>query len=315
MPSNPGSATTVRRDLSVVAVLTIAAAILCVKFEFSETLFRWTRAVERFQVDELPAVLLVLAVCLVWFSMRRIGEARREITLRRAAEVQLTSAVSENRRLAHQYLELQESERRALARDLHDELGQYLNVIKIDAVTLRDRFPKGDATRAGATEMIASIDRVQTSIAGLIRQLRPVGLDELGLAGALEHCVDGWRRRLPHSTLTLTMDAQLESLDETRRLTLYRLVQEALTNVARHSRAARVDISVSVEQDAAAPGRWIIARVADDGIGVQAAERSAGLGLIGMRERVVALGGTLTLTRAPHAGVTLTARMPAQDPA
>jgi two-component system, NarL family, sensor histidine kinase UhpB len=313
MPSNPGSATTVRRDLLVVAVLTAAAAILCVRFEFSETLYRWTRAGERFQVDELPAVLLVLAICLVWFSMRRIGEARREIVRRRAAEVQLTSAVSENRRLAQQYLGLQESERRALARDLHDELGQYLNVIKIDAVTLRDSFARGEPTHAQATEMIASIDRVQASIAGLIRQLRPVGLDELGLAGALEYCVNSWRRRLPHSTLGLTMDEELESLDETRRLTLYRLVQEALTNVARHAHAARVDISVSVEQGAPASGRWIVASVADDGVGVESAERSAGLGLIGMRERVEALGGTLTLTHAAHAGFTLTARMPAQD--
>ena len=92
-------------------------------------------------------------------------------------------------------------------------------------------------------------------------------------------------------------------------------MQEALTNVARHSHAARVEISVRVEPDAALPGGWIIASVADDGIGVHVAERSAGLGLIGMRERVEALGGTLTLTRAPHAGFTLTARMPARDAA
>ena len=141
MPSKPGSLTTVRRDLLLVAVLTSAAAILCVRFEFSETLYRWTRAGERFQVDELPARPAGTGRMPGVVLDAPLRRCRREIVLRRAPMCSSRVRSRENRRLAQQYLQLQESERRALARDLHDELGQYLNAIKIDAVTCGTAFP------------------------------------------------------------------------------------------------------------------------------------------------------------------------------
>ena len=236
------------RDFAVVVLLTVAAVILCVRLNVSEALLSWTSPRERFQLDEIPAVLLVLAVCLIWFSARRYREARRELELRCVAEASLSSALAENRRLAQQYMEIQESERRALARDLHDELGQYLNVVKVDTVSMRDRFAPADPEGYRvATETVRNIDRIQGVVMGLIRQLRPVGLDELGLVAALEHCVDEWRRRLPQISVTLTTTDSLEGLDEMRRLALYRLVQEALTNVARHSQATQVEIHITRE--------------------------------------------------------------------
>jgi two-component system, NarL family, sensor histidine kinase UhpB len=313
MPAQPGSATSVRRDLTVVVLVTAVAAIVAVKFNISEALFSWTRPREQLQLDELPGVLLVFAACLVWFSARRFTVARDEIVRRRELEQQLAGALSENRRLAQQYVQGQESERRALARDLHDELGQYLNAIKIDAVGLRDRVKGDPAGVETASEMIANIDLVQATVVGLIRQLRPAGLDELGLAGALEHCVNEWRRRLPHAVLHLAIDEDLGDLDEVRRLTVYRLVQEALTNVARHSHASRVDIRVSNEGGPPPAMRIIVARIADDGRGAPAADSSLGLGLVGMRERVEALGGTLELSSPQEAGFVVLARIPAQD--
>lgn len=311
MPEKPGSAPSARRDLTVVVLLTAVAAFLAVRFELSEAIFSWTRSGEKFQIDELPGVLLVLAACLVWFSARRYTDARQEITRRRELDRQLAGALSENRRLAQQYVEVQESERRALARDLHDELGQYLNAIKIDAVGLRERVMDDPAALESAAQMIGNIDLVQGAVIGLIRQLRPAGLDEFGLAGALEQCVNEWRRRLPHAVLDLKIDEDLSTLDEVHRLTLYRLVQEALTNVARHSQASRVDISVSA-QGAPPAGRSIVARIADNGRGSIADESSSGLGLVGMRERVEALGGTLDLSRPAQAGFVVLARIPAQ---
>ena len=115
-----------RRDIAVIVTVSVAAAIIFVKLNLSETLFSLTRADERFQLDELPFVLLVIAVCLIWFSLRRYSEAQRELVLRRNTEAMLESALNINRRLAQQYVETQESERKALARDLHDEMGQYL---------------------------------------------------------------------------------------------------------------------------------------------------------------------------------------------
>ena len=199
MPADPGSANSVPRDLTVVALVTALATFIAVRFNLSEALFSWTRTREWLQLDELPGVLLVFAACLVWFSARRFFDARHQIVRRRELDVQLAGALSENRRLAQQYVQVQESERRALARDLHDELGQYLNAIKIDAVALRERLKADPAAREAAAQMLGNIDLVQGTVIGLIRQLRPAGLDEFGLAGALEQCVAEWGRRLPHT--------------------------------------------------------------------------------------------------------------------
>ena len=257
-------------------------------------------------------MLLVFAACLVWFSARRFFDARHQVIRRRELDVQLAGALSENRRLAQQYVQVQESERRALARDLHDELGQYLNAIKLDAVGLRERVRGDPAALATASQMIGNIDQVQGTVIGLIRQLRPAGLDEFGLAGALEQCVNEWRRRLPRTVLELAIDPDLGDLDEVHRLTLYRLVQEALTNVARHSQASRVDISVSAQPGTPPGGRSIVARIADNGTSTKADDSSSGLGLIGMRERVEALGGTLELSQPPQSGFIVLARIPVQ---
>ncbi len=314
MPAHPGSATSVRADLTVVVLVTAIAIFIAVRFDVSEALFSWTRTREWLQLDELPGVLLVFAACLVWFSARRFFDARHQVLRRQELDVQLAGAVSENRRLAQQYVQVQESERRALARDLHDELGQYLNAIKIDAVALRERMKGDPVALKAAAQMLGNIDLVQGTVIGLIRQLRPAGLDEFGLAGALEQCVGEWRRRLPHTELDLSIDEGLGDLDEVHRLTVYRLVQEALTNVARHSQASRVEISVG-RQARTPPNRGsIVARIADNGRGLESAQPASGLGLLGMRERVEALGGTLELSSPPQAGFVVLARIPAQAP-
>jgi len=312
---DPGWTRKARRDLAAVVIVSAAAAILCVKLNLSELLLSFTRPEERFQLDELPGILLVVALCLSWFSARRYGEARRELALRRAAETRLSAALDANRRLAQQYIDVQESEHRALARDLHDELGQYLNAIKLDAVELRARLAAlAPAAGATAITMIDNIDRVQGVVLGLIRQLRPVGLDELGLRAALEHFVQDWRGRLPALAIGLSLSERLDELDERHRLTVYRLVQEALTNIARHARATRAEICI--ERSAApAGGEHIEIRIADNGGGADPSAGRTGLGLLGMRERVEALGGSLTLASAPGAGFTLTARLPVGSPA
>jgi len=312
----PGARGTARRDFAVVVLLTIAAAILCVRLNLSEALLSWTRPRERFQLDELPAVLLVLAVCLIWFSVRRYREARREVELRRLAEASLSSALTENRRLAQQYLDSQECERRALARDLHDELGQYLNVVKVDTVSMRDRFaPTDPEGYRVAAETVRNIDRIQGVVMGLIRQLRPVGLDELGLVAALEHCVDEWRRRLPQMSIGLITTDSLEGLDEMRRLALYRLVQEALTNVARHSQATQVEIHITREPAGQDSATRVVVSVEDNGVGANLLRPGGGLGLVGMRERMEAVGGSLLLQTRPAGGFKLIAHVPIEPTA
>jgi two-component system sensor histidine kinase UhpB len=293
----------------LIVVVTVIAAVVCVKFNLSEALLNWTRPFERLQLDELPAVLLVVAISLIWFSSRRYFEANRQLRLRRTAEVQLAETLTENKRLAQQYVDMQENERRALARDLHDELGQYLNAIKLDAVSIRESTTADPGVHDVARAMIGNIDRVYGVVTGLIRQLRPVGLDDLGVTAALEHCVNDWRSRLPLATIEMSLTGDFETLDQTRGLVLYRLVQEALTNIARHAHATRVEIRIAAGR-AADSRQCVEILIADNGAGADLGTPRSGLGLVGMRERVSALGGSITLTSERGAGFQVRASLP-----
>ncbi|MDB6085611.1 MAG: integral rane sensor signal transduction histidine kinase [Gammaproteobacteria bacterium] len=300
-----------RRDAAVVVLISAVAAIVCVKLDVSEALLGWTRLHERLQLDELQAVLLVVATCLMWFSARRYFEARRELLLRTSTEDRLADALAENQRLAQQYLDLQEYERKALARDLHDEMGQYLNVIKLDAVSVRNARQTDALVSAAAHAMIENVDRVYGVVSSLIRQLRPVGFDELGMAAALEHCVNDWRSRLPEVSIDCAVDGDaFDDIDEIRALALFRLVQESLTNIARHAQASRVEIRIARRRHSATE-EFVDVSISDDGSGADMAAPRSGLGLIGMRERVAAFGGSLRLASRPGEGFEVRASLPA----
>ncbi len=233
---------------------------------------------------------------------------------RQAAEGQLAAALADNRRLSQQYVRLQEAERKSLARELHDELGQYLNVIKLDAVGMRDAPTQGATTlRERAAGIIANCNHIHAALTALIRQLRPVGLDELGLEAALEHCIDTWRPRFAGVRLGLTFAGEFGDLAEPVTLTVYRLVQEALTNVAKHASAGAV--SLQLERIATASGSQGLIRltIVDDGVGFDMRTPTQGLGLIGMRERVNALDGRLDVTSSPGSGFELKAEIPVRD--
>lgn len=311
IPEDRGRKMAARRDAAVVAAISVSAAVVCVKLDLSEALLGWTRLHERLQLDELPAVLLVVATCLIWFSARRYFEARGQLALRKATEDRLADALAENQRLAQQYLDMQEYERKALARDLHDELGQYLNVIKLDAVSIRDaRQPADPLVSAAAGAMIENVDRVYGVVSDLIRQLRPVGFDELGIAAALEHCVNDWRARLPDVSIDCSVDGDaFDEVDEIRALAVFRLVQESLTNIARHSRATRVAIRIARRRESATQ-EFVDVSIGDNGGGADMAAPRTGLGLVGMRERVAAFGGSLKLASSRGEGFEVMASLP-----
>lgn len=298
------------RDMLLIAAVSLGTAWICARFDVSEALLGWARTHERLQLDELPAVLLVFATCLIWFSSRRYFEARRQLVRRLTIEDRLAEALAENQQLAQQYLDMQEHERKALARDLHDELGQYLNVIKLDAVSIRDA---GEVDRpviaVAARAIIDNLDRVYGVVGNLIRQLRPAGFDELGLAPALEHCIGEWRARLPDTAIDLAIDVDLEALDESRALALFRLVQEALTNIARHANATRVSIRIAGDAESGVR-EMLRLSIIDNGKGADMGAPRMGLGLVGMRERVTAFGGKLALESQPGSGFKILAFMP-----
>jgi glucose-6-phosphate-specific signal transduction histidine kinase len=258
-------------------------------------------------------VLVVLAAGMAWFAARRYREAGRELRRRELAETRLEAALTDNRRLAQQYVRLQESERKTLARELHDELGQYLNVIKLDAVAMRDgRLTGATSLHERAEAIVANCNHIHTALTSLIRQLRPVGLDELGLGAALEHCIDTWRPRLPDVQLSLELGGEFGDLTEAVTLTVYRVVQEALNNIAKHASAGKVTMQLERTPAAAGSPELVTVTVRDDGVGVDTTVPTQGLGLIGMRERVAALAGRLAVSSTPGRGFQLQAQIPVE---
>jgi two-component system, NarL family, sensor histidine kinase UhpB len=301
-----------KAESAAVIVAAILSVVLAAHFQITEALYAHTRRLEYFQLDEMPIGLLVLAIGLIWLSWRRNRQALRELHARQLAEAQLEGVLTENRKLAQEHLRIQELERKHLARELHDELGQYLNAIKLDAVAICESAGS-DAPFSTTTSLsiIRSIDHVHSAVSDMIRRLRPVGLDELGLLAAIEHCVDHWRQRLPDTRFSLTTHGDFDALDESLTLTLYRLIQEGLTNIYKHAAARQVDIVLDRRASAASGLDELILTVADDGRGLDPGARTSGFGLSGMRERVEMSGGTFVFESAAGRGFCFEARLPA----
>jgi two-component system, NarL family, sensor histidine kinase UhpB len=298
-------------DLAIVVATTVAAAVASVHFELGELIAAWTRPREAYQLDELPGVLLVLAVGLAWFAWRRAAAARREVARRRAAEAGLAAALADNRRLERENTRVLEDERRHLARELHDGLGQYLNAIKVDATCLRDGVAPADTRlRESAASIVRVVDRLHGTLRDTLRRLRPPGLDELGIAAALEDCIDGWRRRMPGVRFELAIADGCDDLGEAVNMTLYRLVQEGLTNVAKHARATRASVRIDRLRVTGDASEMLRLAIVDDGVGVDPAPQGRGFGLIGMRERVDALRGTFEVAGAQPHGTRIVALLP-----
>ncbi len=223
-----------------------------------------------------------------------------------STRAELAKALEENRLLAQRGIEMLEAERRHIARELHDEMGQWLNALKIDAVSVRDRTDVPPDVRTACQGMVELINHVYDVARELMRRLRPVALDELGLGPALQYCVDQWRRRHPALACEFHAEGLPDSFGEAANITLYRLVQECLTNIAKHAQAREVRIALRFDADS----RELEATVGDDGQGIDVHGGRAGLGLVGLRERVEMLGGRFRVDSSPGGGTTVSACIP-----
>lgn len=294
-------------DVAVVALVSAASFVLGVALEFREWFTAATQPLEAWQIDELPLALATLAIALAWFARRRLGESEQALHRSEQAEQALAVQLAENRRLAGRYVAVQEEERRNLARELHDELGQYLTAIRLDADAIRHLA--GDSApeiRANAASIIELASHTYEMVRGLMQRLRPAALDALGLRDALQLLVEQWRARHPRVRCSFDAPAELPRCDEVSNITVYRLVQECLTNAAKHAQADELRVWLRTEQGA---GELEIG-VADDGCGMRAERYHDGLGLIGLRERVEHLRGHFELISAPGRGTRVVARLP-----
>ena len=225
----------------------------------------------------------------------------------------LGEAVEDKRRLAERAVSLQDVERKEIARELHDEFGPYLFSLRAHASALAKladgRVPSGEAVRKHGSAMMEQINALQQFNRRVLERLRPVGLAELGLRQALEALSRMWRESHPDVAIETTISSALGATGETADLTIYRIVQEALTNVFRHAHATSVNVVIEPAGQTGHDGRPCArVRISDNGRGMAPGQR-LGFGLVGMRERILALGGTLDVASS-EGGLTVEALVP-----
>ena len=228
----------------------------------------------------------------------------------------LEKARAENRALTSRTLHLQEEERRTLAQELHDELGQSLTAVKVTAAAAMKAHPN---IRPALESIVSICDHLFLVVRSMMRRLRPTMLDELGLGAALEDMIDNWREYNPDTIVRLRFEDAMEICDDAAKIHLFRIVQESLNNIARHARASEVAITLqtSVPEDAGSIGEesapsdaWLHLTVIDDGCGFDLERAPLGFGLLGMRERCESLGGRFLLRTRPGEGVAITVEIP-----
>ena len=272
---------------------------------------RWGFAVILF----INALMILAGAVAIMRGMAReinrdIADVVRHDERAAVAASEVVQRAAELRALTVHLLRVQEEERRTVARELHDELGGTLSAIKMDILMGRDAAAKRSDEKSVARlqRALASIDSAIQFIRRLIEDLRPTLLDNIGLEAALRAMVDQFCERcgvkceisLPEGELNLT-SAQSTAL--------YRICQEALTNVMKYAKAKRVTINLTSDGSI-----WRL-QLADDGVGLATTQqhRSMSHGLLGMRERIVALGGSFDIRGAAGQGTTLTATFPVTE--
>lgn len=227
-----------------------------------------------------------------------------------------------NSRLTERMIDIQDVERKELAHELHDELGPHLFTLRAAAAALgqESRKPSPDVQRLvqGSATLVEQIEAIQRTNRRVLERLRPVTLSQFGLAEALEHLATGWRKERPDVALEGRI-VGIERLSESVELTIYRVVQEGLTNAYRHSGGKRIGFEVGPAGMAgalASGGKennvagMIMVRVYDDGTGMRKPDRPS-FGLTGMQERVAAVGGTIEVRHGEGRGVEILAAIPA----
>jgi two-component system sensor histidine kinase UhpB len=228
----------------------------------------------------------------------------------------LGEAVEEKRRLAERAVSLQDLEREEIARELHDEFGPYLFALRVHAGALMrlatTGAPDAEGLRKHGGSILEQVNDLQQFTRRILERLRPVGLAELGLREALGALLRLWNESHPEVEIETTISHSLGKTAETADLTIYRIVQEALTNVFRHARATAVNVSVEpAERPVGTQDSrdYALVRIRDNGRGLKPGQKF-GLGLTGMRERIMALGGTLSVASGEGGGVTIEAMVP-----
>jgi len=294
-----------RIDLWIVVGATLSCYAISSAWELNELIARSLARFEVWQADEVPLSITFFACGLAWYAWRRRREIQAQLALRQRAEQRISDLLVRNRELAQQLISRQESDRLELARELHDELGQLCTAVRIETACLRGcRADDREGILAAAERADSAALGMYESVRAMLRRLRPANLDSLGLEAALQALCNSWAERTA-GTCAFRVEGVARAMSDSVDITVYRVAQEALTNVARHAAASQVQVTLSCLVDTE-----VSLTIQDNGRGMNSAEATGGLGLLGATERAAAVGGQLQLLSVPGRGTTLALRVP-----
>jgi signal transduction histidine kinase len=236
-----------------------------------------------------------------------IGFAKitRDLSERRRLEALERTAAS-----SAQVQQARENEQKRIARELHDDLGQQITALKMtlalhETELLQHVRKEALGLLRSIHEISGQIDAMATAVRRIAADLRPPVLDDLGLEAALEWMSESFEQRYGVA-VRCEVRAEDLRLNDLAAISLYRVVQEALTNIARHAQANEVSVTLSADE------RYCHLQIHDDGVGLpeDSSPRNDAFGLLGMHERIIQLGGILSVESSPGNGVTITAEVP-----
>jgi PAS domain S-box-containing protein len=232
---------------------------------------------------------------------------QRDITDRHRSAGEIARSREELRALAARLESVREEERTRIARELHDELGQALTGLKLDLAWMERRLNRHSPSELGqrCASLLGRLDEVMIQVRRIVTELRPSVLDQLGLAEAIEWQAQDFAARTGLA-LDLRIDCACDLPPDAMASAVFRMLQEALNNVAKHANAHRLRVDLRTDADS------LSLDVSDDGRGITREEQrgSHSLGLLGLRERAIAWGGTVTISGDATSGTTLAFRLP-----
>jgi len=286
--------------VALIVVLAVAVAALALALARMK---RRLRPLERL-IEDMEKVDLSRPGLALPKSIDGIGETEEVERIELAFLRMMRRLEAERRRAGSLALRAQEEERARVARDLHDEVNQSLTGLLLRLEAMREGAPPELAAKLAETKALAN--QAMTELLSLARQLRPTALDDHGLVAALAGQVE----RLGAGDVEAAFDAEGEfsDLDDDAQLVVYRVAQEALSNAGRHSGAARIEVALRRRDDGG-----VELTVADDGRGFAFDEAERGLGIAGMRERALLVGGELAIESRPEHGTTVRLTVPGES--
>jgi PAS domain S-box-containing protein len=238
-------------------------------------------------------------------ALAGFARVTHDISTRHQAQAELEKSLVQLRALSGRLEKIREEERTRIAREIHDDLGQSLTALKMDLTTLEESMPRKPELARQCAGMHELIDRTIGTVQKISSDLRPGHLDELGLGAAIEWQRHEFTRRTRIPCEVTQMD-DIQGLDDARATAIFRIFQEALTNIVRHAQATRIQVRVRREAGA------VVLEVRDNGRGIarDQLDNKKSIGLLGMRERAQALGGEARISGVPGEGTTVLVRIP-----